>query len=71
MEIFRYRSDLKKNIMKWEVIQYFQHGGHEEKSPNGIAIKCVISLQIANQKDNFSILRGRLSQVKFNYQNPP
>ena len=58
--------------MKWDVIQYFQHGGHGEKSPNGMAIKCVISLHIANQKDNFSNLRRRrLSQGGFYYQNPP
>ena len=58
--------------MKWDVIQYFQHGGHGGKSPNGMAIKCVISLQIANQTDNISILRRRrVSQGEFYYQNPP
>ena len=38
MEIFRSRSDLKKN-MKWDIIQYFQHGGHGEKSPNGFSAR--------------------------------
>ena len=58
--------------MERDIIQYFKHGGHWRKMPKRMATMCVISLQIATQMENFSILRTRrLPQGRLYYLNPP